>query len=203
MHFRAHRSVSRAVRVVLARVGILGLAGALSACQSLLPESAIQTQVAWESFEQARTAIDNIRVGHTRRETLTHEGIDPYHNPAVTLLSYPDIVQRFAAGSSMAANGLDPGVKECLHAGKRCVGYAIAVRRTRRDRVGNFWLDSLNFRRETDVSGWSFNALVILVDDLVVFTVYGGQPQIREREVLRNPLGPLQTWGEHMPSILR
>ena len=53
------------------------------------------------------------------------------------------------------------------------------------------------------MSGWTFNALVIMVDDGVVFTVFGGQPRILEHEVIRNPLGPLQSWGEHMPSIVR
>ena len=52
-------------------------------------------------------------------------------------------------------------------------------------------------------SGVRPNLLVIMVDDRVVFTVFGGQPRILEHEVIRNPLGPLQSWGEHMPSIVR
>jgi hypothetical protein len=69
--------------------------------------------------------------------------------------------------------------------------------------LGHLWLDSLNFRHEVDVSGWTFNALIILVDDQVVFMVFGGQPNMRERKVTRNPMGPLQSWGEHFPSIMR
>ena len=59
--------------------------------------------------------------------------------------------------------------------------------------------DFLNFRRETDVTGWTFNALVLLVEDRVVYTLYGGQPNVREHEVTRQPLGPLQDWGEALP----
>jgi hypothetical protein len=33
--------------------------------------------------------------------------------------------------------------------------------------------------------------------------VFGGQPNMRERKVTRNPMGPLQSWGEHFPSIMR
>jgi hypothetical protein len=41
------------------------------------------------------------------------------------------------------------------------------------------------------------------VDDLVVFTLYGGQPQVHEQEVSRNPIGPLQGWGERIvPAIV-
>jgi hypothetical protein len=31
---------------------------------------------------------------------------------------------------------------------------------------------------------------------MVVYAVYGGQPTIHEVEVERNPLGPLQGWGD-------
>ncbi len=86
--------------------------------------------------------------------------------------------------------------------GKRCQGYSIVAKYTKRERTGNFWLDSLSFKRETDVTGWSFNALILFVDDLVVYTVYGGQPKISEHEVQRNPLGPIQSWGDQVPAII-
>jgi len=66
-------------------------------------------------------------------------------------------------------------------------------------RVGNFWqfwLDMLNFRRRTVTTGWSFNALIIFVDDLAVFALAGGQPNINTEQFTRNPLGPLQGIGE-------
>jgi hypothetical protein len=83
-----------------------------------------------------------------------------------------------------------------MKAGKSCSAYLINVKRIDRNRVGNFWLDALAFRRETDVSGWTFNALIIFVDDVAVYAVYGGQPTIHELQLDRNPLGPLQGWGD-------
>ena len=192
------------LRQRLVRAGAAAfLLGLLSACQALLPEMNSKTQVPWETFEAARDAIERVKVNQTRREQLTADGLDPYTNPAVTLLTYPDIVQRFAVGSAVRPEELDRGIRECLAAGKRCAGYSIVARKSKRERVGNFWLDSLNFRQETDISGWTFNALIIIVDDIVVFTVFGGQPRIREHEVMRNPLGPLQGWGEKVPSLIR
>ncbi len=181
----------------------LAFAGLLTGCQSLLPNTSTKTEVPWERFEDARAVIERIVPYQTRRENLAAEGLDPYRNPAVTLLTYTDIVQRFAVGAAVTPQELDRGIRECLSAGKRCVGYAIAARRTQRERIGNFWLDSLNFVREVDVTGWTFNALIILVDDQVVYTVYGGQPRIHEHEVVRNPLGPLQSWGEQVPTVIR
>ena len=161
-------SVSFRERLTRAGVAALMLV-LLSGCQALLPETNTKTQVPWETFEQARDVIERVKVNETRREQLTSDGLDPYTNPAVTLLTYTDIVQRFAIGSAVRPEELDRGIRACLAAGKRCTGYSIAARSNRRERVGNFWLDSLNFRQETDISGWTFNALIIMVDDVVVF----------------------------------
>lgn len=108
-------------------------------------------------------------------------------------------MQRFAGAGAVKREELDAGILGCLQAGKACSGYAIAVRATSRKRNGNFWLDVFNFRRVTGITGWSFNALILMVDDRVVYTQHGGQPRIHEQEVSRNPLGPLQ---ESLPSLL-
>lgn len=169
---------------------------ALPACQSLLPDARDETQVLWKSFDEAREAIESIEPFRTTRAELSARGIDPLHNPAVTILSYPDVVQRFSPGAAVLPDQLDPGVLACLKAAKTCTGYAILVRRIKRERTGNFWLDSLNFHREVKITGWTFNATVLFVDGQAVFAVYGGQPAMNERQVTRNPLGPLQGWGD-------
>lgn len=113
------------------------------------------------------------------------------------------MVQRFAAGSAIGQDELDAGIRRCLTAGKACTGFSILVKRESRKRTGNFWLDSFNFHRETDITGWSFNALVLFVDDMVVYTLHGGQPRVHEKQVTRNPLGPLQGWGQQVAPSLR
>ena len=109
------------------------------------------------------------------------------------LLNYSDILRRFPlAGSNLT---LDPGLRECFDAGKRCVGYSIDVKHSDRNRVGPFLLDLLSFRRETVTTGWTFNALVLLVGDDVVYSLYGGKPAISENEKQLEPLGPFQNWN--------
>ncbi len=185
-------------RALSAALPALLISGVLSGCQSLLPAARDDTQVSWQTFDEARAAIDRIEPFHTTRSELAAEGIDPVRNASVTLLGYPDIVQRFAAGTAVLPDQLDPGIRKCLVAAKGCTGYAIAVRRVKRDRVGNFWLDALSFRREVLITGWSFNATVLFVDDQAVFAVYSGQPSMRDTQVTRNPLGPLQGWGDYL-----
>ncbi len=174
----------------------------VAACAALLPTSENITKDGWSSFQEARDTIERIVPFTTRKADLLALGIDPYANPAVTILNYSDIMQRFATGSAVQREDLDRGILQCLGASKACQGYAINVKRINRDRTGNFWLDSFNFKREVNVTGWTFNAIIVLVGDLVVHTLYGGQPIVHEREVSRNPLGPLQSWGDRViPAI--
>jgi len=188
----------RALRFAAA-LACCGAAG----CASLLPQAHVSTQQAWNDFDQAKAAIEAIVPKVTTRAQLTAAGIEPFSNASITLLSLPDVMQRFAVGGAMESNQLDPGVRGCVVAGNTCTGYSILVRRVDRNRIGNFWLDALNFRRVTDQTGWSFNALILFVGDTVVYAVHGGQPRIHEQEITRNPLGPLQSFGDAAATLLR
>jgi hypothetical protein len=172
---------------------------ALTGCTALLPTEEVEVQSPWHSFDEAKAAVTRIVPLETTRADLLAAKIDPYTTPNIAILTYSDIILRFQIGSSVPQEQIDRGLRDCLVAGKACTGYAIVVRDIKRERTANFWLDSLHFYRRVDVSGWSFNAVILLVDDVVVYTLYGGQPMIREREQTRQPLGPLQNWGDVVP----
>lgn len=172
------------------------LAMVLSGCQALLPTSSSRTPFGWSSYADAARALEQIVPYKTRRAELHVLGFDSTDNPAVTILNFADIAQRFPATAALSSDEMDRGLRDCLKAGRRCTGYAIAVKQVGRKRIGNFWLDTFNFRRESEITGWSFNALIVLVDDVVVYALSGGQPAIREYETVRNPLGPLQSLGD-------
>ncbi len=175
---------------------------ALTSCVALLPTEATEVSSPWRSFDDAKAAVTRIVPFETTRADLLAAKIDPYQTPNIALLTYSDIILRFPIGGSVPQEKLDRGLRECLNTGQACSGYAISVRDMKRDRTANFWLDSLHFYRRVDVSGWSFNAIILLVDDRVVYMLYGGQPMIREREETRQPLGPLQNWGDVVPGIV-
>ena len=178
------------------RLLILGSCIASAACSSLLPRSTDETRMRWVEFDDARQAVEQVEPYRSRRSDLLSDGFDPYQNPAVTILAWPDLLQRFANAEFIRSGIPDTGVRECLAAGRRCTGLSITVRRIRRERRGNFWADSLAFRREVLVTGWTFNALIVFIDDLVVYRAFGGQPKLEEISITRNPLGPIQGWGD-------
>ena len=181
--------------------GILGAALLAAGCAELLPNTASEVRSSWKSFDEARATVESIVPEQTTKADLTRLGIDLYGSPNVQLLTFSDIALRFPL--HLATPQLDPGLRRCFEAGKSCTGYFLNLRETRRDRVGNFWVDAFGFKRTIDVTGWSFNAVILLVDDRVVYTLYGGQPMVHEVEVTRQPLGPLQGFGESMGNLVK
>lgn len=199
---RAQQQAAITPRSLAAIALWLILLAALQGCSTLLPTSTDTTQVPWAEFDDARRAIERVTPQQSHRDELIEDGFDPYRNPAVTILSWPDLLQRFASAHAINGNELDQGLLSCLRAGHRCSGLSINVRKSRRQRLGNFWIDSLAFRREVLVTGWTFNALIVFVDNIVVYRSFGGQPRVEEVSITRNPLGPIQGWGESLGAAL-
>lgn len=169
---------------------------AVAGCASLLPTSQAEVSSPWRSFEEARAAIDRIEPDRTTTADLRAAGIDPYVSRNVQLLSYSDVLLRFPLNAGSSNVQLDHGLRACLEAGKSCTGYALNVREVKKDHTGSFWQDTLGFKRVVETTGWQFNALILLVGDRVVYSLYGGQPNLHEQEVSRHPLGPVQSIGD-------
>lgn len=173
-------------------IAVLGLAG----CSSFLPRGSSVVEGPWGSYEEAQQAFDQIIPYRTTAGDLKVLRLDPHANPNILILNYSDVLRRFVPSPSINADDLDAGVKECINAKAVCRGLEIDQRSIRRTRIGNFWADFLNFKRQTDVTGWRFNGVLLLKGEVVVYKLVGGQPIIHEMEQNRNPLGPLQGVGE-------
>ena len=165
-------------------------------CSDLLPKAEQQVANPWGNFEAAKATFEQIEPDRTTAADLRSRGIDPFTSENVQLLSYSDILLKFPLADGWSARSLDGGLRRCLEAGKQCTGYSINVQEVHRDRVGSFVLDLLSFKRTVDVKGWSFNGLILLVDDRVVYTLYGGQPKVQATEKSIQPLGPVQSLGD-------
>lgn len=168
----------------------------LAGCSGLLPRGDVKVEGPWKSFEDAQQTFDRIVPYQTTVADLKALKLDPASQPNITLLNYSDVLRRFVPGNLASLDELDDGVRECLRAKTACQGYEIVQKSIQRKRIGSFWADFLNFKRETDVSGWSFNGVLLIKDGVVIYKLTGGQPLIREEERNRNPLGPLQGAGE-------
>jgi hypothetical protein len=165
-------------------------------CAPLLPKAETITEGPWQSYWDAQQTFDKIVPRETTVEALKQLNLDPAANPNVAILNYSDVLRRFIPNPTINVTDIDVGVQECIAAKTACKGYELDQRVTRRKRYGNFWTDFLNFQRKVDVVGWRFNGIILIKDGLVIYKLTGGQPTIHEREEVRNPLGPLQGFGE-------
>jgi len=52
-----------------------------------------------------------------------------------------------------------------------CETYEFRIGQESRRREGGFWADFLNFRRTTEVTGWRFEALVVVRGGVVLFRI--------------------------------
>lgn len=171
---------------------LLVLAG--TGCSSMLPRSSNVTS-SYRSFDELRVAVQSLEPMKSDQQTLVRLGIDPAKLPNTAILSYADLLRRFAP-AAVAVNGeLDGGIVACLAARDACRGWELNVGSIARVRTGNFWADFFNFRRHSVTSGWRFNALILMADGVVVYRSWGGQPMVNEVDDRRNPLGPLQDIG--------
>ena len=174
-------------------LGAIGLA--LAGCAGVLPRGYETTASAWDTFEAAKAAFDQIEPGRSTLAELGDLGYDPDTAPNTKTLSYLELLQRFLPTQAIGLGDLDPDVRRCLEAHNGCQGIEVQPKSIQRQRVGNAFLDIFNFRRETVEKGWSFSALILLRDDLVLYKTWNGSANIATTERKDNPLGPLQDLG--------
>lgn len=170
----------------------------LSACAHLLPQQAVDTRPAFETFEAASQALERIEPFRTRIGELGPLGFDVQGRHNATVIPYPDLVARLAPNSSVPFAELDPGIRECILARDACRAYQFHFWYERRERRGGFLADFFNFERTTAVTGWHLEALIVVRGDTVLFRSFGGEPDNSRIEHQRNPLGPLQSAGDQL-----
>lgn len=182
----------RAAGVRLVRLGCLMIPLlATSGCFSVLPTSRQTPRTPWTSYAEAKSVFDKIVPRQTRIEDLKPLGLEPT-SPNVRVLTYLDIIQRFLPNQSVTKEDLDRSVRECIEAREGSFALELDVSDKKEKREGNVFLDLLGFRRLTHETGWRFNALLLIRDDIVVYKLSSGMPQIDTRKKTVNPLGPLQ-----------
>lgn len=181
-----------------------GLAACVLAagCGSMLPRGSSDTPSPFETFAQAQAAAERVVPFRTRVEELSRLGFDPVAGRNVTLIPYPEVVGRLVPYSGLAPADLDPGIRQCLAARQACKAWVFRFDRLDRRREGGFWSDFFNVRRVTNITGWWFEALVVVSDDTVLFRNFAGQAHIDRLEKQTNPLGPLQDAGEAVGGAL-
>jgi len=169
---------------------------------SPLPRGSHTVAVPWKNYDEVKTAFDTIEINKTTREDLKRIFFDPKTQPNISIMSYLDVMQRFLVNPSIRKEDLDVGLQACIGASTRCTAYQMDINNTTYIRFGNFFMDLLTFSRSTREEGWKFNAIVVLVDDTVVYKLSAGTPNIDVDDYSVKPLGPAQNLGESPPVML-
>jgi len=177
------------------RLTMSALSLALAGCVSLLPVSRQEAEMPWKSFDEARAMFDKVAPGTTTAAELKSLGVDPARTANVSILDHTDLLRRLVPTTSFDIGLLDPGLRECVRTPRSCIAYEIEQTHVERQRVGNFWMDFFNFRREVETTGWQFDAIFVLKDERVIYKLWSGKPKLHQRDVERSPLGPLQSVG--------
>jgi hypothetical protein len=164
----------------------------LASCSNSLPKGEATRKSQWGTFEEAKASYDSVVPFETVTADLKELGFDPYSTPNVKILSYLDIIKKFNPSNSVRQEDLPPSVRACVAVREACLAYEASPGVNKSQRVGNVFLDLLKFKRDRIETGWSFNALIVINHNTVVYKIWSGVPIIDEKETRDNPLGPLQ-----------
>jgi len=190
MEAKVLRKMRWPLLVALCLMAIAGITG----CSKLLPRSQEVTLSEWDSFDEIKTAYDQIQSGNTVAD-LVELGFDLENAPNVQLLNYIELGSLF---QTTPLTGLAPGIQRCLNKPDTCRAYVYDLQRLHSKRVGNFWADFLHFHRKTDTSGWRFKMLLVLSHEKVVYKLWSGTSAIETCREETSPLGPLQGAGDRL-----
>ena len=157
----------------------------------LLPSKETES-IGFSSYHKAVVALDKIEINKTTELELVANGFDPANATNMKLLTYTDVVRIFLISPSLTKEDIPKGIRDCLKAQGGCKAYQFYAEHISEERYGNFLADVLNFRKKKNTQGWTFEAMIVVVDGVVVYKMHSGEPNINKNEVKRNPLGPLQ-----------
>jgi len=180
----------------------LALVTLCSACSSMLPVSHSDAS-AFQSYEEARGAVVALVPMQSKKNTSDPHAVDFAAQPNTKILTHADVVRLLVPTGLLKREDLDPGIVVCLEARDACNGLDITASKISKTRTGNFFADFINYRQRTETKGWRFNALILYVNDLVVYRSWGGQPKVDELDVNTRPLGPFQEIGPSLVSTAR
>lgn len=178
----------RMSRLLLVLMGMFLAAG----CKSLFSHGESATVSRWKDYHEVETAFNTIEPYHTTVEDLRALGFHPKATPNVKLLTYVDIIQTFMPTPAITMKDLPPAVRDCIEAQENSRAYLVELKDIKDQRHGNLFLDIFGFNRRTHTSGWRFKGLILIKNDLVVYKLASGEPQVSEEAKKVKPLGPLQ-----------
>ncbi|MFC1756611.1 hypothetical protein ACFLZC_00415 [Patescibacteria group bacterium] len=163
-------------------------------CQTiLLPVSQNTITSPFKSYKEAGDVyIYEIQEGKTTGEELTILGMG-HTSPNVETWDHITVEKMFMHNPNIRFEDLRENVQTFLNAKNRGLALKISFGETKKKSKGNVILHFLNLLRIEKTSGWNFEGLILLVDNVVVYKLMPpkGIVFIDKETVKRTPLGPL------------
>jgi len=161
-------------------------------CKSLFPSTTNTVNSRWKTYQDVSASFSKIEPYNTDATGLKSLGFDPTVSPNVKILTYVEIVPIFLPNSGIQKTDLPGPVREFIDADGAGIAYMVDLNNVRGKRYGNIFLDVFNFSRKTHTSGWKFHGLILVKNDVVIYKLASGEPNVSTDEKKIRPLGPLQ-----------
>jgi len=188
-------------RIAMALV-LLSLLTMTTGCANLFMSNRSVTQAPWTNWDQVNIAFNSITPNHTTIKELRHMGFDPAVTPNITIMPYIDIVPIFMPNPNIHMCDLPIGVQIYIQSATNNCAYRVILQDVMQKRHGNLLLDIFGFKRLTHQSGWRFRGLILIKNNVVVYTLSSGEPNISSDESVIKPLGPFQDMQDSAGRIL-
>jgi hypothetical protein len=191
---------------VIGRIAILLLLLSLltltTGCQSLFLSNRNATESPWTNWDQVTIAFRQIVPNQTTVNDLKHMGFDPTVTPNISIMPYVDIVPIFMCNPNIHMSDLPVGVQVYVESKTNNCAYRVVLEDVRAKRHGNLLLDVFGFKRLTHNSGWRFKGLILIRNNVVVYTLSSGEPNISSEDSTVKPLGPFQDMQDSAGHII-
>ena len=161
-----------------------------SGCSFLLPSKTTVRNGSWTDFDEVELTYNKVLPKKTSVDDLKKFGFDPYKSSNIKIESYLEIMRRFDLLNT--GRNIPEPVALCLTKFNKCQAYVANISYEYDKRIGNALLDITGFREEVLREGWTFQAVFIIQDSVVVYKVWSGEPIKSEYIDAISPLGPLQ-----------
>jgi len=181
---------------------LVALLSLTTGCQSLFMSNRNATESRWTNWDQVTIAFNKIVPNHTTMADLTQMGFDPSVTPNICIMPYVDIVPIFMPNPNIHMADLPVGVEVYLESKTNNCAYRVELQDVRQKRHGNILLDMFGFKRLTHRSGWQFKGLILIKNNVVVYTLSSGVPNISSEDSIIKPLGPFQDMQDSAGRIL-
>lgn len=181
---------------------LLSLLTLTTGCQSLFMSNRTTTESRWTNWDQVNIAFREIVPNQTSVNDLKRIGFDPTVTPNITIMPFVDIVPLFMPNPNIHMCDLPVGVQIYVESKTNNCAYRVALEDVRAKRHGSLLLDVFGFKRQTHNSGWRFKALILIRNNVVVYTLSSGEPNISSEESITKPLGPFQDMQDSAGRIL-